>query len=326
MTVTKIKPLYLLDILHKHTDSEHRLTADELCSLLNSEYGVSAERKGIYRDLDVLTEYGADVQKTTQGYYLRKRRFMTAEVRLLISAVQSAAFITPDKTVMLIRKLMSYLSKYQAEAITRQANIGMVKYSNEEVYKTIEAVNLAISVRRKISFYYYKRGLNKKEIVQHDGKRYLVSPYAMIWVQDKYYLVCNVEGHDNLTHFRIDRMRGVYAEHLPWRHFREVSSFTSRFDAAEYASYCINMFGGSVRTVTLRCKTDKVNEVFEKFGDKIPVKQEDSECFTTVVDVAINEGFFGWVAQYFGSIEIVAPNSVRQEFKERMEKAYSLYV
>ena len=144
MSNTKLKPLYLSDLFHKNTDSEHRVSVNELVDMLE-KLGISAERKGLYRDIDALVEYGLDIKKTTSGYFLDKRKFSLAEIRILISAVQSASFISDKRTQELVSKLMDYLSVYQAEAILQQSNIATVKNDNEEIFTIIEAINIAIS-------------------------------------------------------------------------------------------------------------------------------------------------------------------------------------
>jgi len=56
----KIKILYLMKILMERTDEKHIMNAQELCDALKS-YGVSAERKSIYADIQALQDFGIDV-------------------------------------------------------------------------------------------------------------------------------------------------------------------------------------------------------------------------------------------------------------------------
>ena len=131
MASSKIKILYLLNILNRYTDIQNQLTAEELCARMNDEYGIKAERKSIYRDIEYLREYGIDIKKGPRGYFVDEREFSVAEVRLLISAVQTAPFITATKTRNLTRKLTGKLSKNQAEMIHGQSNLGSIKFTNE---------------------------------------------------------------------------------------------------------------------------------------------------------------------------------------------------
>ena len=55
----KLKLLYLMKILQEKTDDTHSITMQEILSELEA-YGVSAERKSIYTDIECLRLYGRD--------------------------------------------------------------------------------------------------------------------------------------------------------------------------------------------------------------------------------------------------------------------------
>ena len=324
MASTKLKTLYLLDVLSEETDAEHRMSVPDLVAALNRR-GLSAERKGIYRDLEALREHGEDVVQTPTGYYLGKRKLDTSELRLLISAVQAAYFITGARSEKLMDKLLSLESHQKAQMLRAQCNMGGVKCENDEVLRAIEAVNLAIAARRQVSFLYGKLDAEKHMVRQRGGERYTVSPYALIWMLDRYYLVCNMEERDDLTHFRLDRMQRVRLEQGVWRHFSEVSDYRSRFDSADYAKKSVNMFGDRVRMVTLRCENALASDIFDRFGEGITVSRPADGHFNAVLNVAAGEGFLAWVAQWGGRMEILSPEDVRLAMKARMEQAAALY-
>lgn len=62
----KLKLLYLLDILNKYTDDEHSITMQDIVRRL-AEYGVNAERKTVYADMEELRKYGADIIGEKEG-------------------------------------------------------------------------------------------------------------------------------------------------------------------------------------------------------------------------------------------------------------------
>ncbi len=321
----KVRLLELIDILHRMTDEEHIMNSRSLVEELTKR-GHPADRRSVYRDVEALTAYGVDVVTTPKGFYLRNRRFSLAEVMLLISAVQAAPFITESKTQALIKKLTSYLSEYQEAGIKNASNISGVKFKNEEVYRTIELINYGIASRRMISFLYYKRSIMRQDVVQRRGKRYLVSPYAMVWVQDRYYLISNMQGKEGLTHFRLDRIRDVRMEPEAARPACEVSEYEGEFDAADYAAKCLNMFGGEIHKIKLRCHLDLLNELFDRFGDDIPVRKEGDSHFMAIVEAAVSEGFINWVCQYGAKAEVLEPEELREAVAKRVSEAAALYL
>ncbi len=320
----KVRMLVLLDILHELTDEEHILNSQALLAEL-AKRGHTTDRRSVYRDVDALTEYGFDVVTTAKGFYLRNRKFTLAEIMLLISAVQAAPFVTESKTRALMDKLVSFLSRYQQEGIRNASNIRGVKFGNEEVYRTIEMINYGIASGRTISFLYYKRSIMRRDVVQRRGKRYVVNPYAMVWVQDRYYLISNMCGKDGLTHFRLDRIRDVRIEDAPVAPIGEVSDIEEPFNAVEYASKCLNMFGGEIKRIKLRCSMELLNELFDRFGEDIPVRKDGEEHFIALVEAAASEGFTNWVCQYGNRVEVLEPADVRESVRTRVMEAAELY-
>ena len=324
MASSKLKTLVLLDVLRELTDEEHRLSVPDLVAELNDR-GVPAERKGVYRDIEALREHGENIVQTPTGYYLGERDFELAELRLLISAVQAAYFVTPLRSGQIMEKLVSFRSCYQAEGLRAQCNMGRLKCENDEVLHTIDTLNLAIAARRQASFIYFKRDVDRRSVTQRKGRRYHVNPYALIWMQDRYYLVCNMDERDDLTHFRLDRMQSVRMEQQPWRHFSQVSEYKKSFDQADYVKKCVNMFGDKVRLVTLRCENALSGDVFDRFGVDIIVSRETETHFRATVNVAAGDGFLAWVAQWGPRMEILAPEDVRAAMKKRMQETAALY-
>lgn len=320
----KVRLLELIDILHRQTDKDHILNSRSLVEEL-ARRGHQADRRSVYRDIEALAEYGVDVVTTPKGFYLRRRRLTLAEVMLLISAVQAAPFVTEIKTNELTKKLKYYLSEYQEAGIKNAANINGNKVKNEEVYMTIEAINYGIASKRMISFLYYKRSIMRRDVVQRRGRRYVVTPYAMVWVQDRFYLISNMKGKEGLTHFRLDRIKDVKIEDELARPASEVSEYEGEFDAADYASKCLNMFGGEIKKIKLRCDMELLNELFDRFGDDIPVKKDGEDHFIALVEAAVSEGFINWVCQYGAMAEVLEPVDLRERVKNRLSAALGLY-
>ena len=97
----KVRLLYLMKILHERTDELHPLSMEEIIGALG-EYEIECERKAIYRDLEILKLYGVDViglkEQRNYRYYVGKRRFELAELKLLVDSVQASKFITAKKS------------------------------------------------------------------------------------------------------------------------------------------------------------------------------------------------------------------------------------
>ncbi|MBO5908286.1 MAG: WYL domain-containing protein, partial [Clostridia bacterium] len=153
----KLKILYIVDILRKYSDEENPINATEICEHL-AHYGIKAERKAIYDDIEHLVFYGYDIIKTRTpraGFFMASRELEIPEIYLLTDAVQSAGFITPKKTRELMSKLGSMMSAEQARLREKSTYIEYKnKCDNEEIYISIDTVRQAIESGKKISLKY----------------------------------------------------------------------------------------------------------------------------------------------------------------------------
>lgn len=324
----KLKILYIVDILRKFSDEQNPINATEICSYL-SDYGIKAERKAIYDDIEHLIFYGYDIIKTRTpkaGFFMASRELEIPEIYLLTDAVQSAGFITPKKTRELVSKLGSMMSEEQARVRSKSTYIEYKnKCANEEIYISIDTVRQAIESGKKISLKYLKRVIDKQRKIVTEEKIMKVSPYALMWVEDHYYLVCNNEKYDNLMHLRLDRMKTVRLLDEPFRHFSEVSSYKDTFDIADYAGKTFNMFGGELKEIELLCSIKILDQVLDRFSDSLFIREVSEDKFRFSHTALISEGLIGWILQFGEDIEVLEPKELREQIKDKLSKIRNIY-
>ncbi len=327
-SIQKLKLLYIVDILKQHTDENNVLDATDICEML-AERGISAERKAIYNDIEMLLTYGYDIvlskEKGRRGYFLASREFEKSEIYLLCDAVRSADFISPKKTRELVSKLSGMLSLSQAKKTAGFYIDSKNKCNNEEIYYNIDAVNEAIVNHKKINLKYYRHILEDGKQIKYSEKSRLISPYALIWQDDRYYLVGNYEKYDNLIHLRLDRMKKVEITDMPARPFSEVSEYSDTFDVSDYTAKAFNMFGGKLKKIELRCKKEKLEQIIDRFSDKIFIFGLTDTTFSFSADAMISDGLIGWILQFGTDIEVVKPLELRNTIKEKLKELNEMY-
>jgi predicted DNA-binding transcriptional regulator YafY len=323
----KLKLIYTLDILRKYSDEENPLSANEICDYLEQN-GISAERKSVYSDIEALCEYGYDIIRSftaKKGFFLASREFEEAEIYLLCDAVRTAKFISPKKTRELVSKLDNMLSKNQL--LCREKNIyfdSQQKCQNEEIYYNIDKISRAISKSKKIKLKYTARKLSGREI-EKSVKEMLVSPYALTWQDDHYYLIGNYDKYDNLIHIRLDRISGVEITEIKSRHFSEVSDYKDFFDVSDYTNRLFDMHSGSLETIELCCNKRITEQVFDRFSENIFITNvtEDEFCFS--YKAAISEALVTFILNFGDSIKVVKPKELQNMVQERIKKVLDLY-
>lgn len=318
----KLKLLYLKEILMRKTDEEHPINATGLISELN-KYDIEAERKSIYNDLECLADYGVDlmlIPGRDGGYFVGSRDFELPELKLLVDAVQSSRFITNKKSDQIIKKLSALSNIYEEDKLKRQVySINRIKSQNESVIYVIDEINSAIQNSVKISFQYLKWSVDKKLVPKHDGKTYIVSPIAMVWDDEYYYLVAydNVEGIRK--HFRIDKIKNVSA----LKEKRELDD--KRIDIADYSKKMFGMFGGKVEGISILCPNEKVGIFIDRLGTDISVIKSDEKNVRIHVEVALSPQFFGWITSLGNDVKIIGPESIRDQYVSYLKKTLEQY-
>jgi len=331
----KLKLMYLAKIFQEKTDEDHGITMPELIEELG-RYDVKAERKSIYDDIEALKLLGLDVDKRAEGsrteYYLASRDFELAELKLLVDAVQSSRFITRKKTEVLIRKIEGLASAHQAKQLARQVHVAnRIKTMNESIYYTVDYLHSAISQNRQISFQYVKWNVEMKREPQHSGRIYTVSPWALMWDDENYYLVAYDAEAECIKHYRVDKMiRLKILEEV-----REGSEHFRNFDMAMYSRKTFGMYGGQDEQVTLRCTNDMADVIVDRFGQDVflrPVEEAEvdgirqpSAYFDVTVKVSISPVFLTWLMNFGGRIRIASPQWVIDEQVKLAKAAIEQY-
>ena len=337
----KLLILNILDILKHRTDIEHRMTQKEIMQILKSEYGMSADRKAVKRNLMELIAYGFQVEfteiarkgKAGEGesictdWYL-EHDFSDAELRLLIDGLLFSRQIPHSQCRSLIGKLEGLSNDYFKSHVRHIRNLPDNQPANSELFFTIEILDEAISKRRQVSFIYNTYDVDKKlhprKGESGQPREYLVNPYQMVATNGKYYLIGNYDKYDNVINFRLDRITGIRLLNTPAKPMREVKGLESGLDLPRHMAEHIYMFSGGSIWVAFRAKRYLVNDIIDWFGKDANFSDVTEEEMT--VKVKVNEEAIKlWVLQYALHVRILSPQSMADEIRKNLETALSQY-
>ncbi len=320
----KLKVLYLLNIMKELTDENHGLTIMQILEELQ-KYGIRAERKSIYGDFEALRDFGLTIEKRTGKnvtYHLAERDFELPELKLLVDAVQSSKFITHKKSSTLIKKIEGLASKYEAQQLQRQVFVAnRIKTMNESIYYVIDEIHRAISDDKKISFKYFEWNMKKERQYKRNGKIYMVSPWALTWDDENYYMIAFDDESSIIKHYRVDKMHGLKITDKP----RMGAELFENFDIALYSKKTFGMYGGRDEQVTLRCKDKMAGVIIDRFGQDIIMYEVDKEQFEVSARVSVSPLFLTWIMNFGGDIKILSPQSVIDDYVKLAKAALNVY-
>ncbi len=327
----KVRLLIMRDLLLRETDEDHRMTIPRFLQKLEAQ-GIQVERKSLYDDIEALRESGLDVHLVrgrSGGYFVGERLFELPELKLLVDAVQSSRFITAQKSTKLIRKLETLTNVHQARQLRRQVEVnGRIKNMNESIYYVVDAIHEAISQDKKLSFRYRSWAVDPHApggFVSRDkrnGEHYVVSPWALVWMEENYYLVACEEASGEIRHYRVDKIHNqrVLSQE------RSGKELFEQLDPASYTRGMFGMFGGGEVDVELAMSNDLVGVLVDRFGSELVLHPGPQEgWFTVRVTVVPGDTFYGWVMSFGGKAEVLGPASVRSQIAARAKEINARY-
>lgn len=326
----KEKILYVAKILLERTDENHKITVNEIIQEL-SKQGIPAERKSIYADLFTLEHFGMDIcreKSTVTRYYIGNRDFQMPELKLLVDAIQSSKFITTKKSMELISKLEKLCSVNDAKLLQRQVYVAnRVKTPNEKIYYNVDKLHNAISGEKQITFVYNEwvldfKGTEKiKKQPRRGGELYRVSPWALSWDDENYYLIGFDSISQSLKHYRVDKMENINI----CQEERQGRSIFEKLDIVSYTKSVFSMFGGEESTVKLSVDNSLIGVIADRFGKDVFVSKESDSTFNVTLNVALSPQFFGWLFALGTKVKLIAPDEAAEKFNEFVKNVAKLY-
>ncbi|HSP46660.1 MAG TPA: WYL domain-containing protein [Clostridiaceae bacterium] len=325
---SKLKLLHILKMLYEKTDADNTLSTSEIIEELG-KYDIDAERKSINADINTLKDFGMSIEMKRSGkygYYMADRSFTLPEIKILVDSIQSAKFISKTKSMEIIGKLLSELSEKNAKIVETEVFIkNRIKAENDEVFASIDVILKAIKSNRKIDFKYFEYDTDKHKNYRFNGYKFVLSPYALTWLNDKYYLVANNSKYDNLTHYNIDRITEACILEEKRRDFSEVSEYKTFFNVGDYTKNLHGMMSGTKEMVEIRFSNELISTVIDKFGVEITIKEKREDTFVARIMAEVSDVFLAWVFTFGSKAEVLTPE-VREVIRKKVEEVSALYL
>ena len=300
----------LLEVLREFSDAQHALPMREIIDKLNRHYGLKPDRRTIYSAVALLRELGYEIStydENGKGYYLLRRDLDPSEVVLLMDAVHAFPFIPPTQSVALQEKLQKQLSVHQRKQYRHLRIVCRErKTENPHVFLNIEILDEAIIEKKQVSFTYLQYGLDKK-LHPRRTEPYVVNPYGMVYMNERYYLICSLRDHPKTSLYRIDRIRDVQKLKTPRG---QIPADTDQVQDAVYA------FVGEPVRITMSCDKIILSDVLDKFGTDVTIFEKAKDRIS-ISFTAPPDGVKFWALQYLPYVEVLTPKSLRDAIMER---------
>lgn len=320
----KLKILYIMQMLMENTDEEHAMSTQEIIASLERQ-GISAERKSIYDDIEMLRQFGVDIlsrRSAPKGYYVVSRDFELPELKLLVDAVQSSKFITERKTADLISKIEKLAGRFGAKELQSQVVVAnRIKTMNESIYYNVDKIHSAISSNSKIRYKYCEWTINKRLEPKKNGEYYTVSPWVLTWDDENYYLIAFDDLSEQMRFYRVDKMLEIELTD----ELRIGRERFENFDIALFTKKTFGMFAGEETELEVCFDNKLIGVVMDRFGKDVIIKKKDENNFTAKLKVDVSAQFYGWISGLGSGVKIISPAEEAEKYAKYIQKIAAQY-
>lgn len=337
----KLLIMNILNILKHYTDVDHRLSQREIGEILEREYGMTADRKSIRRNLFDLIDCGYDIeysesirekkdgsQETLLSDWYLNRNFTDSELRLLIDSLLFSKHIPYSQCKELVGKLEGLSNIYFRSRVKHIRTLPDSRPNNHQLFYTIDVLDEAISKGRQVSFTYNSMGIDKKPHPrlndQGNVREYIINPYQLVTANGRYYLICNYDKYDNVAHYRVDRISDIQMLDRPVKPQEQVKGLEHGLRLPEHMAEHLYMFTGESVRVKFRVTRHLLDDLVDWFGTDMIYSDVTDE--TVTVSVRVNEQAMElWARQYAPYVEVLEPVELRERIGDALETAARKY-
>jgi len=314
--------LRILQILQDHSGAMRPLKQTEILDYLDEEYDLVIDRKTLSRKLALLENAGYEIERIPRkGVYI-SRSLTDAELHFLADAVLSNKYITKEETLDLIKRITAYGSNRFKDRIKQVAMLDeMDKAAYSEFFRNIELIDQAKKREKRLSFVYYRYD---SDMEMHRGKEHEVSPYQLIFHNQRYYLVAKDEAKGDMVHYRVDRIRDMKVTQTDITDIHAVPGYKSGmpYRAISALPY---FFPDAPRLIMFRAEKGLLETLIDFFGKKnIHIKSVKDD----VIEGSVNTSPMAltyWAKQSAPSFEVLAPKDIREKIRADLAAAMAKY-
>ncbi len=309
----KMLNMLILEILREYTDENHALTQQEIIKLLDQNYGMECDRRSVKNNIMSLKELGYDIS-TEHGNRLLSREFDDAELRILIDSVLFSKSISTRQAKGLIEKIRSLSSRFFNAKISHVSNLPELNRTiNKQAMYSLDVINDAISMKKQITFVYNTIGTDFK--LHPKDREYVVNPYQIVASNGRFYLICNTDKYDNVSHYRIDRMTDVRMLDHKVKPMSEVPELAHGLNLPRHMAEHLYMFNGESEDVTVLVDAFLMDDLVDWFGKDFRILEKNEDRLKIRVRVNSRAMRF-WALQYGRYAEVLSPEPLRKQISE----------
>lgn len=339
----KLSIIYILKVLEDKSNSANRYSQQQIIDLVDEEYGMKLDRKTIRSNLSKLLEFGFPLRYEirlrtnskgqtenimTNWYYEHDLKWDESELQVMIDSLLFSNYLPPKQCRDLVKKIAELGNEDMRKRLAKSYNTVQLRPVNKGLFFTISLLSEAIHTKKKVTFHlnHYDTDFKLHPNLDENGepKLYTVSPYKLLSLNGRYYVLCCREGKDEISSFRMDRITDVKILDTAAEPVSSIKGYGNDINAAQFAAEHPNMWGGELCRCKFSCPTYLMNDVVDWFGDKAVIRSVNDGMMEVSVRVS-EKAMHYWAIQYADAVEVLSPQSLREDIGKVLREAAEKY-
>lgn len=321
--IKKLYILYILEILRRYSDAEHRLKQQDIIRYMEKDYGAVCDRKTISRNIGDLMDAGYEIEHDRDGYYFDGRPFEDSELRLLIDSVLASRYIPKNHADALVEKLVNQSGAHFKKRVRHIYSLdNLERAEHNDLFWNLECIGEAIEEKRQIAFFYNKYG-EDKNLHRTTAHKHVVNPYYITIANGRYYLVGNNDKYSDITHFRMERISDVEVLETAGKPKEQITDFKDGGSLSKHMLEHVYMFSGPSVRVVIKVGRDGINDCLDWLGRDVGIRKEGD--FFLVDTVTNKQAIKYWAVQFGEKVEVMSPPDLRADIRRMVEAMHEKY-
>lgn len=340
----KLAIIYILKALENYSSKNCTYSQQKIIKLVYDKYGMKLDRKTVRHNLSKLLEVGFPLEHEeftrtntkgqtetilTNWYYDHESEWDISELRMMIDSITFSNYLPKRQCSNIIKKITELGDDETKDMLkTALKTIGRLRPENKSMFFNVSELSEAIHSNIMVSFNYCDYDIDFKLHPRLDDKGrpklYTLSPYKLVSLNGRYYVLGHYDKYDEVCTFRIDRIANIRKLDERSKPLRSVKGFENGLDLDEYTAQHPNMWGGEPVRCTFRCPRYIMDDIVDWFGSDAVIREIGDRRLE--VRVRVSEGAMKhWAMQYADCVEVISPKRVREEVAYILRAAAERY-
>lgn len=319
----KDKIYRLLDMYERFNSGEH-IRKD----FLKGIYKV--DERTIRRDIYSLNKYFSENDKKKNAREIIKNEY-TNEYEM----INRAGFKFADKEIFALSKIILESRAFSKQDMNRILDILNSQAENNKVLQKIirnERFNYIppkhnkniIETIWKISASVQNRNIVEANYTRQDGisKEYRLKPLGLVFSEYYFYLIAEIDGKEksNSIVFRVDRFKKYDIKEKRFQ-----IEERDRFEESQFHKKIQFMYTGELINIQFKFWGDSLEAVLDRLPTAKILRYDEKDNKPILKAQVYGEGVKRWILSQKEFLEVLQPESYRNEMKETIKRMYELY-